>query len=399
MLLTCVAITLLAASAKSVDISMDRTPIAMAAVPGGVIVCGEYFKDGGDTDDFEEGYWIWRMDADGNQVWTRDFVSEDQEAPVALVAASDGVQLMGERFINGSGYQSFMKSVKGDGAIGEQVNVTAPGIPRTMLALADGTFVIAGGSDEAPEKKGKDDADYDAWLLCVKSDGAIVWQKWLDKGNDEGVYALTTGTNGTIYCLANSGKLDKFGSGPSIVWLFEYNVDGNVVRETTLPEGSFIVKGGNGLLVRQGEKLLASISLPQSAISKDVKRDEFSFPARFASFTTSLDLQWTVDYVENHGVSTPKIAPTDSGFVLASAGAKTPLLTILTPQGELGKTIKGEKWSFTPMSQAESVVVNDGKAYVAGSVSDFMSDDDDGDKTFVTCFDVNTQKVLWQNTY
>ena len=81
----------------------------MAAVPGGVIVCGEYFKDGGDTDDFEEGYWIWRMDADGNQVWTRDFVSEDQEAPVALVAASHGVQLMGEPLNNGYGYKSIMK--------------------------------------------------------------------------------------------------------------------------------------------------------------------------------------------------------------------------------------------------------------------------------------------------
>lgn len=84
---------------------------------------------------------------------------------------------------------------------------------------------------------------------------------------------------------------------------------------------------------------------------------------------------------------------------MASAGARTPELVPISPQGELGDAMKGATWEFMPMLNLESLLVDGARAYVAGTVTDFMSDDEDGEKAFVACFDLEDKGVLWQKTF
>ena len=383
---------------------VEFSPIGLAAAPqGALFVCGNSYAE----ETGEQGYWFWKVDAQGERVWAKRFPSRQEDELVMLVPSkAGGCTALGQRFVKGSGYAPFLQTMDADGNPGTVTELDAQGMVRALLQLGDGSFLIGGAAenskgDVAAKQEGKaDETALDAWLLKVSASGTIVWQKWLDHGSDEMICALAEVPDGGFYGLAQSGKMDKFGSGRCEVWLFKCNGEGAIEHEATVPDGRFAVSGGDGLLVQHGDGLALVCSLPQSAISKDVKRDPFSFPARTAGFSSSLEPQWAVDFLENHSISTPALAVAPGeGYLLAGAGSKFPVLNQLSPEGVVQKSMKGSKWSFRPMMNLEGLLVDGSTAYFLGSVCDFMSDDDDIEHVFLTQFDLSTGKALWQQTY
>jgi hypothetical protein len=379
----------------------DSMPVAMAAMPDGVIIIsGEYYKrgEGAERRD-EEGYWIWRLDENGAQIWVREFKSDQQEDPCSLITlGQDRLMLLGKRFVNGSGFLPFLQAIGSDGEIENRINIAAPGISNHFIGVDNDLFLIGGTSDEAPEKRGIRGADWDAWLLCVRADGTIVWQRWLDRKQDEEIYALAMGENGHVFCLADSGQLDKFGFGKAAIWLFEVDAAGTLVRELALGEGRIGAKSGDGLLVRRPNQLLAVFSGLHSSV--DTGNLPFTFPARIVSATPRLQRQWNVELRANHFIGTPVIAAVDSGgYVAASSGGEMPLLTPLSAEGKLGPAMEGEKWPFHASVNIVAILVNKQVVYVAGTVSNIMSRDDDRRKTFLACFDLEKKSLVWQKTY
>lgn len=126
----------------------------------------------------------------------------------------------------------------------------------------------------------------------------------------------------------------------------------------------------------------------------------FTFPALVASYTEGLDPTWKTEFIENHSLSTPLLVGRgEQGLLLASAGKKYPVLTVMSTSGKAEKTINGEVWPFEPMMMLEAFAVSGNSAYILGSVSDYMSDEDDSDHVFVTRFDTSKGTVVWQRRY
>lgn len=374
---------------------VEFTPAAIASGSDETtLLCGAYFNEEND----EQGYWFWKVDGKGKRVWSKMFPAAEQEELIALSPLnSNSWMALGQRFVDSGGYSPFIRSIDADGNAGEPVNVDAFGMSHALLQLIDGSWLLAGSAEK--NRASSSGAGYDAWLLKIDSSGKILWQKWFDKGADEAIFAVLQTTGGGFTCLANSGKLDKFGSGTSEAWLFKCSADGVVQQEATVPRGRFVTKGGVNLLVRNGDRLAVACSLPQPT-GTTPSTDEFTFPALIVSFSESLELKWKIEMLKNHSLSTPLLVErSEQGYLAATAAEKCPVLTEISLAGKVANAIQGKRWSFDAMMMIEALIVDKTSAYILGSVSDFASDTDDGDHVFLTKFDTSKKVLVWQEKY
>lgn len=378
---------------------VEFTAAAMALGEGDTtLLCGNYFNEEND----EQGYWFWKVDGKGKRVWSKMFPATEQDELIALSSISPGSWMaLGQRFADLGGYTPFIQSIDANGNAGQPIKLNAFGMSHAFLHLADGSLLIAGSAEKDRSSAGDDSggAGYDGWLLKADVTGKVLWQKWLDKGADEAIFAVLQATDAGFICLANSGKLDKFGSGASEAWLFKCSTDGVVNHEATLPNARFVATGGKNLLVRSGVQLTVACSLPQPA-GTTPSTDEFTFPSLIATFSEFLELKWKIETLKNHSLSTPLlVGRSEQGYLIASADEKCPVVTEASMSGNVENRIQGKAWSFDAMMMLEDMVVNGNSAYILGNVSDFASDDDDSDHVFLTKFDTTKKTVVWQEKY
>lgn len=372
---------------------LTATSIAIAG-EGTVYVAGEYYSDEPD----DAGYWVARIDGAGETLWLKRFSEPDGTERTNVIALDNGrCLIVSNRYIMNEGNQPFLQELGADGTAGAPVNVisTATNVNAAMQ-LANGHVLLA-GSVLKDERGEGEQYGYDAWAGEAAMDGTLVWQEPYDHGKDEDFYGLASAPDGGFYAIGNSGTLDKFGSGQSEVWLLHCDASGKLVKDAVFPDGRFAVESSCDLVSMPDGSLAMAYSLPQSAIPSDVKRHPMSFPACVRVVDDTFATVNKLDFVENRAVSTPFIALSAEGeLLLAYAGAKTPMLTVVTFEGKASKPVQGEKWPFRPFLDLSDTLVQGDKAYVLGGVADFMSDEDDDNHVFLACFDVKQKKVLWQ---
>ncbi len=381
------------------DAKIQFTPAAMAlGADATTLLCGAYLNN--ETD--EQGYWYWKVDGKGKRVWSKSFPATRQEELIALAPLGpESWMAMGQRFVDSGGYTPFIQSLDANGNVSQSIMLDAFGMAHVLLRLADGSWLIAGSAKKKPTSTGdgSDGVGYDGWLLKIDPSGKILWQKWLDKGADETIFAVLPATDSGFFCLANSGKLDKFGGGASEAWIFKCSTDGMIEHEATLPQARFVTTGGANLLVRNGDQLTIACSLPQPTGNAS-SLNEFTFPAVIASFSESLELKWKIETIKNHSLSTPLLVDrAKDGYLIATADEKCPVVTEVSMSGKVENTIQGKPWPFDAMMTIESLIAEGTSAFMLGSVSDFGSDDDDGDHVFLARFDTSKNVVVWQEKY
>lgn len=173
--------------------------------------------------------WVWKLDAAGKRVWartlevpglpdgedillTRCFSMEDER--IALVQESlprTGAWLL--RF-DTSG------AVTSSRAILERRGLQTI---WSFKRVGDG-FLIAG-------RESRNDGD--GWILKIDAEGTEQWQRAYDHGHQESITALDAREDGSFVFAANSGTYDKFGAGPSRVWVVSCNAEGEILRQAT----------------------------------------------------------------------------------------------------------------------------------------------------------------------
>jgi len=142
----------------------------------------------------------------------------------------------------------------------------APGGPESMVALHNGGFLLL-NQDSAWAGRHNDKGDLvaqrtyqgeftqllsgmeidnghfvlcgrwndDAWLLEVDSELEPVWQQTYDAGAEELVVAIVPGPDGGYVVACNSGEYSKFGTGPSQIWVFKCDAQGQMLAEYRTP--------------------------------------------------------------------------------------------------------------------------------------------------------------------
>lgn len=168
--------------------------------PDGYIVAGGTDSFGADNEDF----WVLRLDLEGAVIWEKTYGGIDEDIAYSV-------------------YQSFDKQ----------------GNPEGYIVAGDTRSYGAGG--------------YDIWVLKLRADGTVAWQRTYGKAGKTAVRSIQQ-TEDCGYVLAGTtrtkGNLDiwilKLDHDGAVAWQNtyggEYDEEGNSVQQTV--DGGYIVAGG-----------------------------------------------------------------------------------------------------------------------------------------------------------
>ncbi len=230
--------------------SDDDYANAVAIAPNGDIVVV------GDTSSFGNGGWdtlVIRLDGRGNVKWQRTYGGEDDEYTNAVAIAPNGdIITAGSTSSFGAGNADvWVMRLSPSGDVKWQMTYGGTGDDEAYgVTLTPGGNIVVSGYTES---FGAD--DWDAWILRLKGNGSVIWQKtYGGKGSDE-ANAVAIAPNSDIIV---AGDTSSFGAGASDVWVLRLDGDGNAKWEKAYggkkddyanavslsPSGDIIVAGG-----------------------------------------------------------------------------------------------------------------------------------------------------------
>ena len=192
-------------------------------------VLGEssYYSQG----DYHYERWLWKIDEKGNRVWQKPFAlpgvlpNEESEIEELLCSRTDRLIVAHEVTPHKQFFYTIGFDEDGVFSLWSKHELRSWHLfPQGIASTNDG-FLIVGG-------KGLDNGD--AWVLKLDPKGNKLWEKTYDKSKDEHVTSAAVTENGEILLAANSGSYNKFGAGPSEVWILKCDKEGKVLAETVL---------------------------------------------------------------------------------------------------------------------------------------------------------------------
>jgi hypothetical protein len=209
--------------------------------------------------------WVLRLDRDGKLLWAKTFGGAEEEALFAVAALRDGGaiatgaygadgqgwllrlgpngEVVFDKRYGGAGYDVFNAVVplrdgtfvatgttrsKGPaGGAAWVMRLDAKGDPmwerlltpvkgasaNTILALADGGFLVAGGSIVEP---GLGSETERAWIARLGADGAVLWTKVFEGKGNENLFSVVALPDGGF---ALAGFSDSKGAGEGDIWV------------------------------------------------------------------------------------------------------------------------------------------------------------------------------------
>ncbi|MCX5633794.1 MAG: hypothetical protein NTW93_09010 [Phycisphaerae bacterium] len=209
----------------------DRDPKLINIASAGYYAVGlSSFRNAETSYDYR--LWIWKLDLQGNRIWSKKVVlpnTKEDEKHIwdkllclnneRLIIVRESQPKTGTWLIrfNEEGDISFAKEL----AMGRQSYVL-----RNIAKIKDG-YLISG------QELG--DNNPDAWIMKIDSDGNILWQKTYDKGKAEDATSMVATEDGSFILAADCGEYNKFGGGPSNVWIIKCDSTGTILAETLFP--------------------------------------------------------------------------------------------------------------------------------------------------------------------
>ncbi len=257
----------------------------------------------GNKEDVNKGdldYWLWKMDEKGDLDWQKSFGGSGVDLLYSVKLTTDGGFILAgisnsnkglDKKVDAKGQDDFWiikLDAKGNELWQQTIGGSGQEKLQTICQTADGGYVIGGTS--ASYKTRKDDkglldafgksedtrGNLDYWIVKLKKDGKIEWQKTLGGIYVDELKDLVVLPNGNILAggYSNSPESgdktqDNYGMGD--FWLVELSNDGQLLWQQTLgaeaddnlfaieltSDGGFIV-GGNSNSASSNMKSKAS---------------------------------------------------------------------------------------------------------------------------------------------
>ena len=194
------------------------------------------FVTGGYTGSIGAGqfdYWLFKMDGEGNQVWSRSFGGRDYERSGTTVQTTNGgFAMVGNTLSFGAGgSDGWLVVTDEDG----QEDWTMPyggdgdDYLNGAVSMEDGGFVLAGRTTSQGE------GGLDAWLFRVDNEGEEVWSHTYGGDEDDNILSMKQ-TNDGGYIMA--GYTASFAEDGSDFWLIKTDEDGEEVWSHNYDQGT-----------------------------------------------------------------------------------------------------------------------------------------------------------------
>jgi uncharacterized delta-60 repeat protein len=199
----------------------DRAHSIRETSDGGFIVAGKTQSFGAGVDD----YWILKLNSDGTVAWQKTYGGTGTDIAYDVRETSDGGYIVaGETASYSSGSRgAWIVKLNSDGTVSwEKVfggAGTVSDYARSIEETSDNGFIVAG--DTSSFGAGNDDY----WLLKLKSDGTIAWQKAYGGTGNDNVYSIQELSSGGFIV---AGKTQSFGAGSDDYWILKLQSDGTI---------------------------------------------------------------------------------------------------------------------------------------------------------------------------
>ena len=180
----------------------------------------------GETDSFGAGkadIWVLKLGASGDLVWQKTFGAKKDDAAYSVQQTSDGGYIIaGEATSTGSILKKafLLKLDASGGLVWHKTYGGANGeVAYSVQQTSDGGYIIAGQSKSFGNILG------DMWVLKIRSDGGIDWQKTYGSGGSNSANFICQTTDGG-YIVA--GETSSFGAGNADAWVSKLDGNGNI---------------------------------------------------------------------------------------------------------------------------------------------------------------------------
>ena len=209
--------------------AIDDRARSIQQTPDGFIVAGE-------TNSFSAGdldIWVLKLDANGGVIWQKTFGGTKNDAAYSVQQTSDGGYIIGGKATPPGSILYDVLLLRLD-ARGNVVWEKIYGGGNNDVAFSaqqtyDGGYIVAGQSSSFGNFFG------DMWVLKIKSNGDIDWQKtYGGSGSNSANFILQNSDGGYIV----AGETSYFGAGNADVWVLKLDGNGNIGGGCSIPSTS-----------------------------------------------------------------------------------------------------------------------------------------------------------------
>jgi hypothetical protein len=177
----------------------------------------------------------------------------------------------------------------------------------------------------------------DAWLARMKHNGMIVWQKSFDRAHMDMAAAMLPLRDGGCVLAINSGKYNKFGAGPTALWLIRCDADGNKVAESVIDGAQIYARGQKYLAPLDGDKgdsFVVAYTVGQLSGAME-------FEAHLQAFDGNLHSPWSRKITTTSSIGSMLIVRRANGDIagVASAIGASSVVFINPRDGEVRRQI------------------------------------------------------------
>lgn len=226
----------------------DRAESIQPTSDGGFILSGYSQSSNGDLNGNkgEFDYWVFKIDANGNSVWHKNYGGSLSEYAYDALQTNDGGFLVaGSSFSNNGDvptnqgfYDYFLMKLDGVGNLIWSKSFGGSGEERAyaISLTTDGAFA-AGTSNSASGDLPGNNGSYDYWIAKFSLVGDIIWSKNFGGSTDDRALAITTKTDGGVLVTgySASSNIDVGGNyGSKDAWLLNLTSDGQLIWEKNL---------------------------------------------------------------------------------------------------------------------------------------------------------------------
>jgi len=214
----------------SYDDWMDAWP-TLTKMPDGYFVAGISHRKT-DEENYECKVVLWKIDTQGKELWVKDINPAGMQAdrpflPAQCLSLQDEPMLLIIETLGPRPRRAWLVRLDEVGSIVFSKELSSKQIFDIKGLVKTNDCLLLYGSVH------KGSGNSDACVTKSDIDGNEIWRREYDKGKMEGATGLAPQKDGGFILAADSGNYNKFGGGPSEVWIIKCDRDGNSLCETT----------------------------------------------------------------------------------------------------------------------------------------------------------------------
>ncbi|MBI4244899.1 MAG: hypothetical protein HY606_12485 [Planctomycetes bacterium] len=206
------------------------------------------------NNDFLREIWVLKLKSDGTIDWQKSYGTAGDDVAYEIQKTSDGGYIVAgysDHDIDGK-YDVWIIKLKNDGSVDWEKRYGTAGDDRaeSISQTSDGGYIVAGYTDPDLDSK------YEFWILKLKGDGTLDWQKTYGGSENDLPREVRQTTEGGYIVIGYTGS---FGAGSLDMWIIKLTSTGTVSWQrsyggSSVDVGSSIREVSGGFVAVGGTK-------------------------------------------------------------------------------------------------------------------------------------------------